>query len=69
MNRSNFWRMLRPFFSNKKAEKSTKVILSENNKTISDDREIAEVFGNYFNSITQLVEFQTTNHLMTSIHF
>ena len=56
MHRNNFWRTLGPFFSNKKAETSTKTILSEDNKTISDDREIAEVFGNYFNSITQLIE-------------
>ena len=56
MNRNNFWRTLRAFFSNKKAEKSTKIILSENNKTISDDREIAQVLSNHFNSITQLIE-------------
>ena len=56
MNRNNFWRTLGPFFSNKKAETSTKIILSEKNKTISDDREIAEVFGNYLNSITQLIK-------------
>ena len=55
MNRNNFWRTLGPFFSNKKAEKSTKIILSENNKIIYDDREIAVVFDNYFNSITQLL--------------
>ena len=42
MNPNNFWRTLGPFFSNKKAEKSTKIILSENMKTISYDREIAE---------------------------
>ena len=56
MNRNNFWRTLGPFFSNKKAEKSTKIILSENNKMITDDREIAEVFGKYFNSIIQLIK-------------
>ena len=56
MSRNNFWRTLGPFFSNKKAEKSTKIILSENNKMISDDREIAEVFRNYFTSITQLIK-------------
>ena len=56
MNRNHFWRTLWPFYSNKKAKKSTKIIVSENSKTISDDREIAQVFGNYFNSITQLIE-------------
>ena len=56
MNQNNFWRTLEPFFSNKKDEKSTKNVLSEINKIISDGREIAKVFGNYFNSITWLIK-------------
>ena len=56
MSQNNFWRTLGPFFSNKKAEKGTKIILSENNKMISDDSKNAEVFGNYSNSITELIK-------------
>ena len=42
-----FWRVVKPFFS-EKSTKSTKIVLVEENNIISDDSEISETMNNFF---------------------
>ena len=51
-----FWDTFSPFFSEKSVKKNNKIILMENNRIISDDKEIAEIFGNYFSNITNFID-------------
>ena len=44
---------LGPFFSNKSIKQARKIIFLEKNEIVSDDREVADVFMKYFNTITE----------------
>ena len=44
------------FFSNKSIEQARKIILLEKNEIVSDDREILEIFKNYFSTITESID-------------
>ena len=46
-----FWRTVKPLFS-QKMQVPTSWTLPENNNLISNDKEVAEVFNNYFAKIT-----------------
>ena len=45
-----FWKTIVPLFSNK-FSKSEKINLTEENKTISNDDELCQVFNNFFSKI------------------
>ena len=46
-----FWKTVKPLFSDKIRNQS-KIILVENDKVIFDDRQVAEIFNNYFPTVT-----------------
>ena len=48
-----FWRTVKPLFSNKN-NKSTKIILVENDEIITNDMKNAEVMNEYFVSMTKI---------------
>ena len=48
----SFWKICKPPFSEKLGGTNDRTILVENGEIISDDNNIAEIFNNYFNRIT-----------------
>ena len=53
----SFWRTISPFFSDKKLQNGNHIILRENDNTIVDSGEIAEVFNEYFSSVASEICF------------
>ena len=53
-----FWKTVKPFLSHKSKAKE-RVILIENNETIKDETEIANIFNEYFSTITQRLSLPT----------
>ena len=47
-----FWKTVKPLFSDK-IKTQNKIVLVENDDVISDDRQIAEIFNNYFVTVTE----------------
>ena len=45
-----FWKTVKPFLS-EKSKKASKITLIENEKIVSEDKEIAKIFNDYFISI------------------
>ena len=50
----SFWRTILPFFSDKTFRNGNHIILRENDNTIVDSGEIAEVFNEYFSSVAEI---------------
>ena len=49
---NKFWKTVKPLFSDKiKTQK--KIVLVENDEVISDDRQVAEIFNNYFVTVSE----------------
>ena len=47
-----FWKSVKPLFSDK-IKTQSKIVLVENDEIISDDRQVAEIFNNYFVTVTE----------------
>ena len=47
-----FWKTVKPLFSDK-IKTQNKIVLVENDEVISDDRQVAEIFNNYFVTVTE----------------
>ena len=58
-----FWKTVAPLFSSK-SKASNKIILSENEKLITNDQKSAEVFNNYFNSIAEELNIAIDQNLL-----
>ena len=50
-NSKTFWRSVKPFLNDKGTHGQEEYILEENNKLIQDDKEIAEIFNEYYTNI------------------
>ena len=57
----NFWSACKPLFSNKINAMSERILLVDNDKVISDDRDIATTFNNYFNTIADCLDTPSWN--------
>ena len=53
VNKTNFWKTIGPFFSNKSVKQAKKLILIEQNDIVSDDSKVAEIFSKHFSEITK----------------
>ena len=53
-----FWKTVKPFLSHKKEAKES-IILIENDETIKDDNRIANIFNEYFSTITKKLSLPT----------
>ena len=51
-NDSNFWNTVKPFLS-KRNNSSENIILSENSKIISNQKEIAEIMNDYYINVAK----------------
>ena len=49
-----FWKTVKPFFTDR-AKISNNVILTENNQTVIEDREICQIFKKYFTNATDVL--------------
>ena len=49
----NFWKFYKPFFANQITNFDDKIMLVENEKTLSENEGIAYLFNTYFNDITK----------------
>ena len=52
IDNKKFWNSMKPLFSNKNNTKE-KVVLKEGEKFINDEKEVAEIFNNFFGNITK----------------
>ena len=52
----NFWKTVKPFFSEKGKTQEERILLVDNGKVISDDSEIATMFNGFFNKITETLD-------------
>ena len=51
-----FWKQCKPYFSNKHAVGDSKIMLTENDKMILDNKSVSEKFNNYFSQIVDSVD-------------
>ena len=54
---SNFRKTISPFFSDKKCENGNHIALSDNNDIINDQLRVAEIFNDYFSTVTMSISF------------
>ena len=52
-----FWKTIKPYFSNKGLNSSS-LILSEKNKIVTNDQDIANIMNNYFTGITSYLNLK-----------
>ena len=50
---ADFWKIIKPYMSKKSCKNQTKTVLKENDKTISDDLEIADIFNDFFANVAR----------------
>ena len=60
------WRTVKPLFSDK-VQVPTSLTLLENNNLISNDKEVAEVFNNYFANITDALGIKEITENISSV--
>ena len=53
----NFWKSVKPFFSNKGLN-SNNILLVEENEIVNDDGKIATIMNRYFTNITKYMNFK-----------
>ena len=62
----NFWKTIKPYLSKKNTNSNSKIILSENNILITDQKEVCEIFNDFFinvaDSIGQGVSFDSETY-------
>ena len=62
----NFWKTIKPYLSKKNVNSNSKIILSENNKLVTDQKEVCEIFNDFFvnvaDSIGQGTSFDSETH-------
>ena len=56
----NFWKIVKPVFSGR-FQTSSSVTLLENDKVVSNDRAVADIFNDYFVNITGSLDISDTN--------
>ena len=59
-----FWKTIKPFFTDKGGSKN-KVILVENDNIISDDKEVAQTFNDYFDKAVKSLGISENKILLT----
>ena len=63
---ANFWSTIKPYLSKRSNQGQSKIILTEENKAISDDSEVAETFNTYFVNVAEDIgkdyTFNPQNH-------
>ena len=59
-----FWRTVKPLFSDK-IQTSTAITLLENNELVNDNRAVANIFNDYFVSITDSLDIPTVSENLT----
>ena len=60
-----FWRTVKPLFSDK-IQTSTAITLLENNELVNDNSVVANIFNDYFASITDSLDIPTVSENMTA---
>ena len=58
-NNENFWRNIRPYFSDK-GNFSNKIMISEKDYIVSDDRRLSEIFNTHFINITKALDLKSS---------
>ena len=59
-----FWRTVKPLFSDE-IQTSAAIILLENNELVNDNRVVANIFNDYFVSITDILDIPTVSENLT----
>ena len=52
-----FWKTIKPFMSNKGGLRNSKIILKNGHSIVSDDKEVCELFNEYFSSVASNIGF------------
>ena len=53
LNNKNFWKVIKPFLTNKGCIEGNDITLIENDKAITNDKELAEIFNNHYINIVE----------------
>ena len=61
-NCKGFWDICQPLFSDKGRNVDRRIQLNENGKLISDEDHLAEIFNEFFNSITDRIEIPSWDY-------
>ena len=61
-NCKGFWDICKPLFSDKGRNVDRRIQLNENGKLISDEDHLAEIFNEFFNSITDRIEIPSWDY-------
>ena len=62
-----FWPTIKPFLSKKGSDGGNEVILCENEKIVSDQREVCNIFNNYFVNVAKDIGNDTSQYSHPSI--
>ena len=52
---SNVWSTIKPYLSKKSRDSKNKIILNENDKIISNNEEVADIFNDYFVNVADWI--------------
>jgi hypothetical protein len=63
----NFWKTVKPFFSNKCNSGDQNIILCEDNKIINDTCEVSEEFNTFFSTVADKIGEDTIYFIYFSI--
>ena len=62
-----FWKTIKPLLSEKEVCGSSKINLVVNEENLSDDKEIAETFDNYFNNAVKSLNLQCSKEHLNDV--
>ena len=52
-NNKQFWNLVKPFLTNKSSFSSESIIIKNKEKFINDEKELGEIFNNYYTNIVE----------------
>ena len=63
-----FWKMVKPLFSDK-VKSADSITLIENNKIVSDDKEVADIFNTFFGNAVKMLNIESYEHFSFDEYF
>ena len=62
-NNKEFWSLVKPFLTNKSPFSSDSITIKDNDKFINDEKELVEIFNNYYINIVEKTSGKTLENI------
>lgn len=56
-NQKKFWSTLKPYINSRKTKNNSRIVIKDNEKIITDTKEVAETLNKYFSSVSYVPDF------------